>query len=151
MKLQLHLIPESSFYSNLRNKLGETQWSQISKMVRGYHGNTCQLCGWVQNPQRKLYTHLHEIWDFKDGVQTLIDFECVCPTCHSVHHWGLSNIQRKDMKFLVKHACKVNECTEDEFIKHIEQAGKEWKARSKSEWELNLDKLNEILSKYNNL
>ncbi len=91
MKLELHLIPRSSFCTNLRNNLSRTKWDQLSKKIRGEANFTCEICG------ANKITHLHEVWEFKDGIQKLVQFECLCPQCHAVHHWGLSDLQGKDM------------------------------------------------------
>jgi hypothetical protein len=34
VKLELHLIPESTFYGNLRNKIGRQKWTTLSKKIR---------------------------------------------------------------------------------------------------------------------
>jgi len=146
LKLKLHLIPSGSFYSNLRNQLTQNEWSRISKMVRGYHGK-CQFCGWKPSIFRKEYTHLHEVWNFENGIQQLVDFECVCPTCHYVHHWGKSQIDGLNMDFLLRHACKVNKCSEEIFKQHIEDSFWEWQMRSQCEWNLKTDHLESILEK----
>jgi hypothetical protein len=40
-------------------------------------------------------------------------------------------LSRKD---LVKHFCKVNDCSEKEFLQHEDEAFKVWEKRSNYEW-----------------
>ncbi len=140
MKLELHLVPESSFASNLRKQLG-ARWSALSRRIRGEHDWKCQLCGWKENRPSSLFTHLHEVWEYNDDthVQKLTGFECVCPDCHAVHHWGRSQISRKDMDVLTKHACRVNNCTEAEWDKHVEEASALWNTRSGHQWKIEME------------
>lgn len=133
-KLQLHLIPETCFGFNLRNHLG-SQWSKLSKKIRQERGYRCDICN-IRLPKKSM--HLHEVWDFTDGIQKLIGFECICYVCHGVHHWGLSQIHGKNMEHLLKHACKVNDCYDWEFVNHIRDSAEIWKERSSHKWELDL-------------
>lgn len=141
MRLKLQLIPEGAFYSNLRKSLDPIVWQQLSKKIRGEHNFTCQFCGWKQKPQLNEWTHLHEVWEFDDvkKIQKLVGFECVCPTCHLVHHWGYASLSGKDLDMLLNHACEVNKCTQIEFDKHIDEAFKEWNGREGVEWEIDFN------------
>jgi 5-methylcytosine-specific restriction endonuclease McrA len=133
MKLELNLIPKSSFYCNLRSEMGR-QWDILSKRVREQHNYTCQICG--VKPQTTRDVHLHELWSFNEEtkIQKLIGFECICTTCHSVHHWGYSQIKNMDMNFLLIHACKVNKCSKNEFNEHIEESFRIWEKHSCIDW-----------------
>lgn len=135
LKLELNLIPASSFGSNLRKKLGR-KWDTLSKRIRGERRFICDIC----NAKGKT-THLHEVWEFdeKNKIQKLIGFECICVTCHSVHHWGLSKIQGKNMNALMNHACNVNQCKRKVFNKHLLESFETWRRRSDCNWTLNLD------------
>lgn len=136
LKLKLHLIPGSAFCNNIRNDMGD-RWKELSRYVRNWYHRTCQYCGWQEQPYARQYTQLHEIWEWDEETRTqrLAGFECLCPTCHAVHHWGFSQISGKDMDALLKHACWVNQCTEEEFKKHLVEAKKEWDRRSEIKWD----------------
>ena len=140
-KLQLHLIPETCFGFNLRNHLGGNQWNKLSKQIRLERNYTCDICKATRQPK---YMHLHEVWEFKNGIQKLVGFECVCSTCHDVHHWGLSQVRNKDMYELMMHACDVNGCMEHEFEQHIRKSFEIWRERSCQEWKLDLNYMNSI-------
>jgi len=138
MRLGLQLIPESAFYSNLRNALGPRSWSALSKKIREENSYTCKYCPFIEDRSRRLYTHLHEVWEFDITTKTqkLVDFECICPTCHSVHHWGLSRVQGKDMDYLLEHACEINNCTRQQFEEHIKKSFSTWRDLSYIKWSL---------------
>lgn len=138
IKLGLHLVPESSFFSNLRNTLGPRKWSRLSREIRSKYNFTCQYCGAQEDPGRRWYTHLHEVWQYdeKTGIQKLKGFECICPDCHHVHHWMFSEYKGFDLNHLVAHACKVNHCSRADFERHIAEERVTWKRRSKIKWTL---------------
>lgn len=138
MKLGLHLIPKTSFSLNLRNTLNPRQWSRLSRKIRREHNFTCQFCGSKEDRSRRWYTHLHEIWQFdnKTGVQKLVGFECLCPDCHHIHHWSFSEYKGYDLKALLKHACSVNNCSQEEFKRHIHEERRKWLERSQRKWTL---------------
>lgn len=140
MKLKLALIPASSFCVNLRKTMKPEEWRKLSREVRSKANRTCQYCGWQEDYDTQEYTHLHEVWEFdeKNQVQKLVGFECICPTCHNVHHWGFAQVSGVDMDKLLKHACKVNGCSALEFKKHIEESFQEWNRRSEIDWQVDL-------------
>lgn len=139
MKLELHLVPQSCFYSNLRKVL-KSNWTQLSKDIRGKADLTCQICGWRQGHSSPVlgrrYTELHEVWEYDEEkkVQKLVEFECLCPACHAVHHWGYSQVSGKDMDFLMYHACHVNGCSKSEFTQHLIESKEIWERRSFLSW-----------------
>ena len=141
MKLKLELVPKTSWYTNLRKLLNAKDWSMISRYVRDSYNRTCMYCGFVEDLSKRLYTECHEVWTYKVinniYVQQLDSFECLCKNCHLVHHWGYANASRKvNMDSLTEHACKVNNCTYDEWTDHICESSVEWLGRSEHEWKL---------------
>lgn len=141
MKLKLELVPETAFCKNLRNRLGQSRWSSLSKQIRSAHHYTCEYCGAKEDKSKRFYTHLHEVWEYDDEkhIQRLARFECLCSNCHAIHHWGLSQIRGLDMGFLLKHASNVNGCTEEEFKSHVYDSFKLWRERStQPSWNLDL-------------
>jgi len=110
LKLQIELVPRSCWGTNLRKVCDDSDWNIISRYVRELSGYTCELCGWEEDRESRKYTHCHEVWDYnlETNVQSLKKFECLCPDCHAVHHWGHSQLIGRDMDALTKHAIKVN-------------------------------------------
>lgn len=150
MKLRIELVPRTSWYNNLRKKIDPTDWKLISGYVRDMNDRTCEICGWKEADHPGEYTHCHEVWRYEgdgehqlllDGcehVQVLDRFECVCPTCHSVHHIGHSQIIGKDIGKLRKHAMKVNNCSGDEWLVYEAACWATWYLRSKVQWEVDI-------------
>ena len=140
MKLELHLIPQTSFYLNLREFLG-TRWNILSKNIRTYNDFTCQYCNAKKEPKN---IHLHEVWKFytEEKIQKLVGFECLCNVCHSVHHWGCSQIKGLNMDFLAKHACSINDCSLDEWNLYVIECFNEWQERSLIKWNIDISYIN---------
>lgn len=129
--------------------MGPKRWSSLSKQVRQSNRFTCQYCGAKEDRSIKFYTHLHEVWEYdeENRIQRLKGFECLCPTCHSVHHWGLSQVRGMDMNMLIRHACKINKCTEEQFNIHIAKSFQDWRRRSNGiEWKLDLGIYEELFN-----
>lgn len=147
MKLELQLIPSTAFFQSLRKALGP-RWALVSKAVRDSKGRTCEICGWVECPPS--YTECHEVWDFdtKAHKQILKGFECLCPVCHQVHHWYHSKGSGVDMKALVDHACKINNCSIEEWKLHIETATDKWYTLSAVNFELDTQNFDEKVIKW---
>ncbi len=147
LKLRLHLIPSSAFYSNLRKEIGPEKWSNISRKIRGDNNFKCMFCGWKENRSKQEYTHCHEVWKFnkETKVQFLKGFECLCPMCHAVHHWGYSQVRGEDMEALFVHAVYVNKCTIKDFKNHIKKSFKVWRRRSAIKWSLDLNKYSKMV------
>ena len=143
MKLELHLIPQSSFYQNVRKLLG-SRWDTLSRQVRSERDFTCEICG--TKPKSTKDVHLHELWSFDDDkkVQKLIGFQCVCVDCHNVHHWGLSQIRGLNMNILMNHACKVNKCDSVTFKDYVYKSFADWQKRSQIQWTLDMSELEEL-------
>jgi hypothetical protein len=146
LRLELHLIPQSSFFRNLRTALG-SRWYPLSKQIRIDHNDTCQYCGAKKDVKIGLYIHCHEVWEYNEstGIQKLIGFECLCSECHAVHHWEHSRISNRDLIALLKHACKVNGCSPDEFKKHIQEAEDLWVKRSTINWKIDYGEWSDLI------
>jgi hypothetical protein len=146
MKLELHLIPYGAFYTNMRNQLGHHKWKRISQAVRDANRRTCKFCGWHEQPP--IYTECHEVWEFNVEArkQILKGFECLCPTCHAVHHWGHSKALGMNMMRLVEHACNVNKCHIEEFRRHVEASFDEWNVLSAMNFELDQTNFEEMVA-----
>lgn len=146
IKLGLQLIPQTTWCNNLRKQLGN-DWTWISQRFRRKNNWTCQYCGWKEDRRNRKYTHLHEVWEFdlENKVQKLTGFECLCPLCHSVHHWGFAEEKGDNMDDLMVHACEINNCTESEFRDHIRESFQEWRERSLIDWKIDTSNLKELI------
>ena len=79
---------------------------------------------------------LHEFWEYYDGahVQKLVGIHHLCRLCHMIKHIGFwcytSNGRKKleklglSRKDLIEHFCRVNNCSEEDFERHEDEAFK---------------------------
>lgn len=138
--LDIELVPRSTWYKNVRSAVSKQAWKDFRML---YLKSQCQYCGY------KGILHLHEIWRYDDDkhIQTLTGFVTLCNMCHHVKHLGLAGMlgQRGDIDYreVVKHYCRMNECTEAEFVQDRDEAFALWEKRSSCEWTFDLTYLEE--------
>jgi hypothetical protein len=138
MRLKVELVPKSSFYSNMRKVLSKDAWDLLRKSVYRKANYRCEVCG------AKGRMNCHEIWKYDDGrgVQILRGYECLCDWCHHVRHIGFASILaskgKLDYEKVVKHFCKVNNCSTEAFRTHVNAAYVLWKKRSKIKWRVDM-------------
>ena len=134
MKLEIELIPQSTFGKNVRSSVTKNQWDIIRSQVYSKAYNICEICGDFENR-----TEAHEIWDFNEdlSIQKLIGMIALCPLCHSTKHFGLSELKGIRDKVLA-HLMKINKISKKKAEKYIESQFLIWSIRSKKEWKLDL-------------
>ncbi len=141
LKLNIELVPASSWNNNLRSILKPYMWNNIRKEVYKRYNNKCTICA-TSGP-----LHAHEVWkyDDKNHVQCLTNIVALCKNCHAVKHFGLTELEdskgKMDKEKIIKHFMKVNKCSRDIFLKHKTKAMKLFEERSKHDWLLNIGKL----------
>jgi len=134
MKLEIELVPSTSWYNSLRKHIKQKDWNIIRKQTNEKYGFKCGICG----SEGRL--NCHEIWkyDDKNNIQKLSGFISLCNMCHFVKHIGFANVLscqgKLDIKKIVEHFTKINKCTVSEFEKYQEKCFEIWKQRSKYEW-----------------
>ena len=140
MKLTIELVPQSAFFKNVRSEVSKDEWDIIRREAYKKAGYKCQICGGAgkQHP-----VECHEIWEYKNGIQKLIDFIAICPNCHQVKHIGLSQMRGLEEN-CVKHLMKVNNMSEKQVITYIENCFAIWRERSEQDWKLDISLLNKI-------
>jgi hypothetical protein len=138
MKLEIDLVPQTAWYSNLRTKISKKDWDEIRKRSYSETGNKCAICG----AEEKL--NCHEIWEYDDEkyIQKLKGFIALCDDCHMIKHIGFAGIQNSkgllDMNKLIKHFMKVNDVDRKTFDIHYEKSFEMWKGRSQHNWKTDL-------------
>lgn len=144
LKLTIELVPSTVWYSSLyeickRNNRSSI-WRKIKKEIFKKEGKKCWICG-----EEKRRLEAHEFWEYddKNHIQKLVAIHHLCDMCHRVKHMGFwttfdgmiiltkAGLNKDD---LIKHFCKVNKCSIEEFKKHEKEAVAIWKERSKYEW-----------------
>lgn len=141
MKLNIEIVPETSWYNNLRKVLPKNEWDKIRKDAYAKANHMCEICG------AKSKLNCHEIWEYddKNNIQHLKGFQALCDNCHNIKHIGFVNVQirkgiwpEKVLDDLAKHFMKVNNCNMTVFKQHVEEAFNIWQERSKKNWKIDL-------------
>ena len=136
LKLQIELVPSTTWYNNLRKEIPKEKWDALRRKVYSRYGYRCGIC----KAQGRM--NCHELWSFdeKRHIQTLNGFISLCDMCHHVKHIGLAGILASrgelDYEKVIGHFMKVNGCGRNVFEAHRDEAFAEWKERSKHQWKV---------------
>jgi len=137
--LDIELVPATSWYNNVRAIVTKAQWDKLKSAVYAQAYYVCEICG-GEGPKHPV--ECHEVWlyDDKKCIQTLERMISLCPDCHQVKHFGLTEVQGKRDKAL-KHFMKVNKLSKDKAEEHIKKAFQQWSDRSKKPWTVDISNL----------
>lgn len=138
-KLYVDLVPQTSWFANLRSELLSEEWKAVKQLTYKKAFYKCEICN-GKGPEHPV--EAHERWDFDpvNKVQTLLRIEALCPACHEVTHIGLASIRGR-YEDAVAHMMKVNGWTEEQVLKHIDAAAKVWEDRSTTHWDFDMTHL----------
>jgi hypothetical protein len=142
-KLTIELVPETSYYNNVRSAVTTTEWEIIKKKCYKRAKYRCEICGNTGlNQGRKYPVECHEIWEYDDKlhIQTLIGFIALCPQCHQVKHVGFARINGKEPE-VIRQLMKVNNITSTMADNYIIESFKIWKKRSEKQWKVDISYL----------
>lgn len=137
------MIPQSSWYSNVRSNVKPSRWNAIRKKCYALANNKCEICGETgKSYGAKHDVECHEIWQYNDETkeQKLIGLIALCPRCHKVKHIGLTQM-RGENEIAIKQLMKVNKMTRQEAWDYIRKAYDKWQERSRYEWKLDTSML----------
>lgn len=139
LKLQIELVPDGCWFTNVRSNVTAREWDFIRKHVYIDAGYRCEICNGVG------YKHpveCHEVWsyDLNTKIQKLECLQALCPACHEVKHIGLTSI-RGFRERAVAHFIGINNLSNLEAERIIHAVFEEWRERSFINWELNIDLL----------
>jgi hypothetical protein len=146
LKLTAELVPSTVWFSSLYRLMPRDAWDNIRNGIIKEKGRKCQICGETEGTM-----NLHEIWEYDDvkHVQKLKGFILLCRMCHHIKHIGLAGILADEGKLdydeLMKHFCKVNDCSEKEFKKHVDNAFEVWRERSRHQWKQDFGEYKEFV------
>ena len=138
LKLNIELVPSTSWFVNLRSLMTASQWDIVKRDCYKKAGHKCEICGGKGD---KHPVEAHEIWEYDDefGLQTLIGTIALCPPCHQVKHMGLQ--MKKGVSHFQKalnHFVKINGLNLDIAEVLVMQAFAIHKGRSEIEWEVDV-------------
>lgn len=138
LKLTIELVPQTSWYNNLRKVVTPQTWDAIRRQAYRDAGYRCGICG------ARGQMNCHERWAYDDDahVQTLLGFIALCSLCHHVKHIGLAAILAAegelDYEEVIAHFMRVNECDRATFEAHRQHAVRVWQERSQAAWTVDL-------------
>lgn len=147
VKLQIELVPKTSWGNNLRSMMPTKKWDEIRKSSYAQYNHQCAICGF----QGRL--SCHEVWEYDDvsHAQKLVGFIALCDMCHHVKHIGRAGILaaegKLDFNKLIEHYMAVNQCSRNDFKQHQAEAFAEWRERSKHEWKVDLGAYQDFVKK----
>lgn len=141
LKLSIELVPETSWFSNVRSMVTKAQWDAIKAVVFSKAYYMCEICG---NVGSRHPVECHEIWHYNDHdkIRTLTGMIALCPDCHMVKHYGLAEVQgREHHAFL--HFKKINKLRSSQARAHVARAFRVWDARSNHKWKVDISHLHD--------
>ena len=136
-RLSVELVPKTCWFSNVRDHVTKSEWDKLRKASYEKAGNICEICG-GRGEQHSV--ECHEIWEYDDATftQTLKGLISLCPSCHETKHIGLAGLRGR-REIAKNHLSKVNGWTDDQAEKYLKLIRAIWIERSKHEWKLNFD------------
>lgn len=141
MKLTIELVPQTAWFKNLRSLLTASEWDTVRKKCYREANYCCEICGGV-GPNHPVECHEKWEYDHVNHVQTLTGLIALCPACHEVKHIGFASVRGRYYEAL-EHLAKVNGWILEEARDYAENAMNEWEERSRHQWKLNTEFLNE--------
>ena len=148
LKLRIELVPEPLWGKSLYRLLPREVWNSIWAEYMDKRGGKCEVCGWPERP-----LPLHEEWKYNDRkrVQKLSGLRLLCEKCHWTVHVGQGQLEvggtGLNYDDIVKHFCKINQCSKRDFNKHYNEARKIWEKRSKYKWKQDFGKYKRYIKK----
>ena len=144
MKLEIELVPATSWGNNVRSMVPRGAWDVIRKDAYKRYNHQCGICG------AKGKLEAHEIWEFDNEkqIQTLRGIIALCSLCHRVKHIGLTELLAAQGKLnldqVIDHFCKVNECSRSDYVNYRNESFQLWQKRSEQEWDIDISLLAEL-------
>lgn len=136
-KLWGNLVPQKSFYSNLRAVLPSEEWDILRRAVYKKDRYQCVIC-----EANETQLSAHELWnyDYTNSIQRLHDIISLCKMCHLNNHLGFANIQvnegNLDKQDLIDHWCQVNQENEHNFERYEKKVFALWRLRDNFKWNI---------------
>ena len=144
MKLEIEMIPSTTWKINLREILTQTSWDIIRKESYEKAKHKCEICGGKGLYGKGHPVECHEIWSFDDDrkIQKLEGVISLCVLCHRVKHFGLSSL-RGYKEQCISHLMKVNKIHKFEVIDHINRQIELNNERSMYDWNVDFSWIND--------
>lgn len=140
MKLEIELVPKTSWFNNLRKFLSKKDWETIKTLTFKTTNYRCEICG-GKGPKHPV--ECHEVWDYDDvsHIQTFIRTIALCPACHRAKHLGFqATLGERNFQSTLNHIKKVNNMTDDELESYVSKIFTQHQERSQHQWSINLNR-----------
>jgi hypothetical protein len=140
--LTIELIPQTSWYKNVRSNISKQEWEKLKKITFSRARYKCQICG---GRGGRWPVECHEIFTYDDEqhIQKLVRLIALCPACHEVKHIGLASVRGRGNSAKT-HLAKVNNWSVEDAELYIEGCFEVWHRRSCHKWKLDLSYLKQF-------
>jgi hypothetical protein len=134
--LFVDLIPQTSWFRNVRAAVDPADWYRLRRMVYRRAGHRCEACG---DSGSQPEAHERFTYDVQSGVQRLVRLICLCTACHRVTHFGRTMLQGDAAgQAAIDHLQAVTGMIDLEIERHIRDAFDQWERRSAVSWRVDL-------------
>jgi len=144
-KVRMQLIPETSWYFNLRKVMLKADWDKLRRQVYAYFQHQCASCR-----RGHMQLHAHEVWKFnqRSKVQKLVRLVCLCELCHGVEHMGHTEMVGGSYQGRVlRHAIHTLGWTHKQFWARREAAFSKWQQRNRYDWKVDFGPYKHLVPK----
>lgn len=149
LRLTMELVPSPLWNKSLAKLLPKNKWRSLRESIIDEQGRKCEICG---NSTDNVF--LHEVWHYDDHnhIQRLHELRLVCFMCNRIVHFGFTGVLYQQGKLtddqlqdVIQHFLNVNQCTEDDFDRHMHEQFDLWEERSRHQWTQNLGQYSYLL------
>lgn len=137
--LFVDLIPQTSWFENVRRAVDTRDWDRLRLMVYRRAGHRCEACGAASGRDRGVRLDAHErfTYDIPSGIQRLVRLVCLCHWCHTATHMGMAGV-RGVRDEAIAHLMTVTGMSPGQTEEHIDEAFARWERRSRVSWQVDL-------------
>ena len=132
--LFVDLIPETSWFTNVRSAVDPADWDRLRRHVYRRAGHRCEACGAARC---RLEAHERFTYDAQTGIQRLVRLVCLCDWCHTATHMGMAGVRGVRTE-AIAHLMAVTGMSPAEADEHIGEAFARWERRSAIRWHVDL-------------
>ncbi|MCZ1012273.1 DUF5710 domain-containing protein [Streptomyces lydicus] len=140
--LAVDSVPETCWFTSVRECLGELDYERVRRMVTTRAGRRCEACNRPAQPSSKRWLEVHERWQFDSdsGMQILRRLICLCTPCHNATHFERVRKYGGNRKEHTAraHLAMVSGMTDEAVDQHIRSASLLRVQRSRQNWTLDL-------------
>ena len=134
-RLNIELIPDACWASNLRHILRPKDWDTVRRDAYARADGKCTVCN---RSVKRL--EAHEKWEFDEEkcIQRLSDVVALCHMCHSVVHIGRTSLLEDEGR-AISWFMRVNGCSYADYINAVNEANRVHQRRNRiPEWQLDV-------------